>query len=154
MAQVSLRLGFCTLQNSNHATILGSEFADMNQGEAPKRMHDPKSYLASNFVQEHARIQYAHQDELDDSIYRAAIDFQEVLSRIADPNSKAHIFQNQKDLKISMLDFGQVKMTVEKNIQRKNLEKEAKEKGDSSSSALASKSKYKGKVFLESPART
>ena len=71
-----LSFAFCTLQNSTHATILGSEFVDMNWGEAPRRMHDPKSYLASHFVQEHARIQYAHQDELDDSIYRAAIDFQ------------------------------------------------------------------------------
>ena len=117
-------------------------------------MHDPKSYLASHFVQEHARIQYAHQDELNDSIYKETIDFQEVLSRIADPNVKAHIFQYQKDLKISVLHFGQVKMTVEENIQRKNLEKEAKEKGAISSSALASKSKYKRKVVLESPART
>ena len=84
-------------------------------------MHDPKSYLASHFVQEHARIQYAHQDELDDSIYRAAIDFQEVLSRIDEPNVKAHIFQYQKDLKISVLHFGQVKMTE----RREHLEKES-----------------------------
>ena len=53
-----------------------------------------------------------------------------------------------------MLHFGQVKMTVEEKIQRKNLEKKAKEKGASSSSSLASKSKYKGKFVLESPART
>ena len=53
-----------------------------------------------------------------------------------------------------MLDFGQVKMTMEENIKRKNLEKEAREKGASSSYILASKSKYKGKVVLESPART
>ena len=153
MAQVSLRLGFCTLQNSTHVTILGSEFADMNRGEAPKRMHDPKSYLASHFVQEHARIQYAHQDELNDSIYKQTIDFQEVLSRIADPNAKAHIFQYQKDLKIFMLHFRQVKLAVEENIQRKNSEKEDKEQVARYSSALASKSKEKGKDFLEIPAR-
>ena len=104
------------MQNSTHPTILGRETANMNLGEEPKRMHDPKSYLASRFVREHARIQYVHQDGPDDSIYRAAIDFQEVLSRIADPNVKAHIFQYQKDLKICVLHFGQVKMTVEENI--------------------------------------
>ena len=126
----------------------------MNVGEAPKRMHDPKSSLASHFVQEHARIQYAHQDELDDSIYREAIDFQEVLSSIVDPNFKARVFQYQKDLNIYVLHFKQVKLTLEENILRKNLEKEDKEQVTISSFSLSSKSKYKGKVVLEIPTRT
>ena len=116
-------------------------------------MHDPKSYLASNFVQEHARIQYAHQDELDDSIYRAVIYFQEVFSKITDPNVKAHFFKYQKDLKSSMLHFRQVKLTVKENLQRQNLEKEAKVQEIICYSTLATKSKYKGEVVLESPIR-
>ena len=65
----------------------------MNLGEVPKRMHDPKSYLASHLVQVHSKIQYTHQNEPDDSVYRETIDFQKVLSRITDPNVKAHIFK-------------------------------------------------------------
>ena len=53
-----------------------------------------------------------------------------------------------------MLHFKQVKLEVEENIQKQNLEKEVKEKEPSSSSVLAIKSKYNGKVFLESPVRT
>ena len=83
--------------------------------------------MASHFVQEHARIQYAHQDELDDSIYREAIDFQEVLISITDPKLKAHIFKYQKDLNIYVLHFRQEKLTVEENLQRQNLQKEAKD---------------------------
>ena len=88
----------------------------MNLGEAPKRMHDPKSYLDSHFVQEHARIQYAHQDEPDDSIYREAIDFQDILSRIYDLNVKDLIFKYENDLNIYVLHFGQVKLIVEENL--------------------------------------
>ena len=56
----SMSLGFLVLQNSTRTIILGRAIIDMNLGEAPKRMHDPKSFLASHFVQEHARIQYVH----------------------------------------------------------------------------------------------
>ena len=107
-----LSLGFLVLQNSTHAAILGRVIADMDLGEAPKMMHDPKSYLASDFVQEHAKIQYAHKNELDDSIYKTTI-----LSRIVDPNVKAHIFKYQKDLNIYVLHFRQVKLIVEENLQ-------------------------------------
>ena len=70
-----LNLGSLVLQNSTHATVLGKEIASMNLGEEPKRMHDPKSYLALLFVQEHAKFQYSHEDEPNESIYREAIDF-------------------------------------------------------------------------------
>ena len=136
-----LNLEFLILQNSTHASILGKVIVDMNLGEAPKRMHDPKSYLASHFVQEHQRIQYAHQGERNDSIYRENINFLEVLIRIVDPNVKAHIFKYQKVLKIYVLHFRQVKLVVEENIQKQNLKKEVKEKAPSSSSDLESKSK-------------
>ena len=76
------------------------------------------------------------------------------MSRIVDPNVKAHIFQYHKDLKIYVLHFRQVKLTVDENLQRHNLEKEAKEQATSSSFALATKSKDKGKAVLEIHART
>ena len=43
---------------------------------------------------------------------------------------------------------------MEENLQRQNLERQAKEQASSSSSTLDSKSKEKGKVIMESPART
>ena len=104
-------------------------------------MHDPKSYLASHLVQEHSKIHYNHYNEPDESIYRETIDFQEVLSRIIDPNFKDQIFKYQKDLKIYVLHFRQVKLAMEENIQKHILEKEVKEKAPSSSSDLESKSK-------------
>ena len=79
-------------------------------------MHDPKSYLANHFVQEHSKIQYTHENEPHDSIYREAIDSLEVLSRITGPNVKVHIFKYQKDLNISVLHFRQVKLALEENI--------------------------------------
>ena len=70
-----LNLDSLFLDTSTHATVLGKEIANMNLGEAPKRMHDPKAYMASFFVQECAKFQYAHEDELDDSIYKEYMDF-------------------------------------------------------------------------------
>ena len=55
-----LKLDSLVLQTSTHAVVLGKEISSMNLGEAHKRMHDPKSYLANLFVQQHARFQYAH----------------------------------------------------------------------------------------------
>ena len=45
-----LNLEFLVLQNSTHASILGKAIVDMNLGEVPKRMHEPKSYLANHLV--------------------------------------------------------------------------------------------------------
>ena len=45
-----LYLGFLALHNSPHASILGKSIEEMNLGEAPKRMHDPKSLLEYHFV--------------------------------------------------------------------------------------------------------
>ena len=100
-----LNLDYLVLHTSTHATVLGKEISNMNLGESPKGMHDPKSYLDRLFVQQHAKFQYAHEDELHDSIYRAAMDFQEALRKIVDPNVKAHVFKYQNDLKYSTLHF-------------------------------------------------
>ena len=105
-------------------------------------------------MQEYVRVQYAHQDEPYDSIYIEAIDFQEELSKITDPNVKARLFKYQKYLNDLVLHYRQVKLTTKENLQRQNMENEAKEQATSSSSALSIQSKYKGKAILEGPART
>ena len=79
-------------------------------------MHDPKAYLASLFFQEHDKFQSDHEDDPDDSIYRAAIDFQEALSKITDPDVKAHVFNYQKDLKDSTIHFRKVKFSTEEDL--------------------------------------
>ena len=45
-----LSLDPLVLHTSTHETMLGKEITNMNLGEAPRRMHDPKAYLASLFV--------------------------------------------------------------------------------------------------------
>ena len=55
------------------------------------------------------------------------MDFQESLSKITDLYVKYHVFEYQKDLKDSTLHFRNVKLDIEKNLQRKNIEKEAKD---------------------------
>ena len=99
-------------------------------------------------------FQYAHEDEPDDSIYRETMDFQEELSNITDPYVKYHAFKYQKDLKDSTLHFRNVKLSIEENLQRQNIEKETKYQATSSSAALDTKSKDKGKAILETLVRT
>ena len=82
----------------------------MNLGEAPRRMHDPNAYLASFFAHERAKFKYAPEDLLEDSIYRAIVDFQEALGKIIDPDVKAHVFKYQKDLKESTFHFRNLKL--------------------------------------------
>ena len=99
-------------------------------------MHDPKSYLASLFVQEQAKFQYSHEKQPNDSIYRVAIEFQEALKKITDPDVKSHVFKYQKDLKDSTLHFIKVKLAIEENLQRKNIEKESQDQATSSFASL------------------
>ena len=70
-----LSLDSLVLHNSPHAVMLGKEITVMHLGEAPKRMHDPKSYMANLFAHERARSHYVHENDPDDSMFRAAVDF-------------------------------------------------------------------------------
>ena len=45
-----LNLGFLTLQNSTHASILGKAITTMNLGDEPNMMHDPKEFLDNHFA--------------------------------------------------------------------------------------------------------
>ena len=86
-----LTLGSLVLHNSTHAVVLGKEISIMNLWESPKRMHDPKAYLASLFAQEWAKFHYTHEELPDDSMYREAIDFHEALENITEPKVRAHV---------------------------------------------------------------
>ena len=68
----------------------------MKLGEAVKRMHDPKDFLASLLAQEKAKFSYIHEDLIDDSMYIGFVDFREALKKITDPEVKSHVFQPQK----------------------------------------------------------
>ena len=81
------------LQNSTHVDVLGKYISTMNLGEALRRMHDPKAYLASLFAHERDKFHYAHEDLPDDCMYRATVDFREALGKIIDPDVKAHVFK-------------------------------------------------------------
>ena len=93
LAQYPFDLGFLTLSNSIHAAILGKSIEEMKLGEEPKRIHYTKSLLANNFVQDHTKIAYAHQDVPDDSIYRVDIDFSYIVSRIPTFLENTQMFQ-------------------------------------------------------------
>ena len=97
---------------------------------------------------------YVNQEHFDDSIYRGAIDFSEVVSRIPTPEEQTFIFQYQKDLKTRMLHFRQHQLNMEENVHNKNAEREVKESLASSSSAPVEKSKDKGKYIVDGPIRT
>ena len=73
------------LQNSTHTVVLGKEISIMNLGEAPKRMHDPKSYLSNLFAHERAKSHYVHEHDPDNSMLRVAVDFREKMGKIKDP---------------------------------------------------------------------
>ena len=55
--------------------MLGKEITTMNMGEAVKRMHDPKDFLARLSAQEKAKFNYTHEDLPDDSMYMGFVDF-------------------------------------------------------------------------------
>ena len=81
----NLYLDSLVLQNSTHAVVLGKEISIMNLGEAPKRMHDPKYYLANLFAHEHAKSHYVHEDDPNDSMFIATVYFREAMEKIEDP---------------------------------------------------------------------
>ena len=105
LAQVPFELGVFDSVELHSCRYPGQGYCIMNLGEAPRRMHDPKSWLANHFEHEHTKFPYTHQDLPDDSIYRGAVDFSEVVGSITNPLEKSHIFQYQKDLNTSTLHF-------------------------------------------------
>ena len=63
-----VNLGNITVQNVGHACLLGKEIYVMSLGEIFKRMHDPVRFLHNLFAHKHAKFQYVHENEPDDSM--------------------------------------------------------------------------------------
>ena len=99
----------------------------MKLGEAVKRMHDPKAFLASIFAQEKDKFNYTHEYQLDDSMYREFVDFREAVENIIVPEVKSHVFKYQKEMKEYILHFRKLKFEEEEKVVRENMEKEARQ---------------------------
>ena len=123
----------------------------MNLGEAPKRIHDPKYYLANLFAHERAKSHYVHEDDPDDSMLRAAVDFREAMSKIQDSQVKSRLYKYLKEIKDRTLHYKETKLKIQQDLQKQNMEKEAKEQASSSTAALATECKDKGKGILDGP---
>ena len=77
-------------------------------------------------MQEHMKVAYVHQEHPDDSIYKGEINFSKVVSRIPTHEDQTFIFQYQKYLNTRVLQFRQLQLTLEENVQKQNAKKEAK----------------------------
>ena len=71
----------------------------MKLGVASKRKHDPKGFLSAHFKQHHVKIDYVHEENLDDSIYQAVKTFSEVLARAKRKDEQNLILQYQHEIK-------------------------------------------------------
>ena len=111
-----MSLDSLVLQNSTHAALLGKEISIMNLGEAFKRMHDPISFLENLFAHEHARFQYAHENDPDDSMLRETIYFWEAMNKMTNTNVKSHVYMYQKDLKIRILHEMEAKLKIKEDL--------------------------------------
>ena len=115
----------------------------MKLGEAGKRMHDPKDFLASLFSQEKAKLNYTlskkakfnytHKDLSDDSMCRAFFDFQEAVENIIVSEVKSHVFKYQKEMKEFTLHFRKLKFEAEEKVHRENMEREARQQAATAS---------------------
>ena len=89
----SLNLDYLVLQNSTHVVVLGKQISIMNSREVPKRMHDPKYYLSNLFAHERAKSHCVHEDDPNDSMLRAPMDFREAMSKIEDSDVKSRLYK-------------------------------------------------------------
>ena len=89
-------------------------------------MHDPMAYLANIFAHEHIKFHYVHENDPNDSMFRATTYFQEAMNKIIDTDTKSHIYKYQKDIKIRILCEREDKLEINKNIQKEKTKKEAR----------------------------
>ena len=109
------------------------------------------AYLASLFAHEHVRFHYVHENDPNDSMFRATTYFQEAMNKIIDTDTKSHIYKYQKDIKIRILCEREDKIEINKNIQKEKTKKEAREHAENSATSLASQPRDKGKGVFEGP---
>ena len=63
----------------------------------------------------------------NDSMYMGFVDFQEALENITYPNVKSHVFQHEKEIKETTLYIRRSKFEAEDKLDRKNMEREARQ---------------------------
>ena len=115
------------IKNYTHANTLGKNVINLKLVEAPKIMHDPKSFLVNHFTQEHMKTCYTHQKDPNDSIYQGDKDFSEVVRRITSPDEKRFIFQHQHEIQSKVLHYIKLELTVEEKAQKQLVEKRSTE---------------------------
>ena len=104
-------------------SLVGKEIYVMKLGEAFKRMHDPMAYLDDVFSHEHVKFQYIHENDLDDSMFRGATNFQEAMDKITDPETNLHLYKYQKDLKTIIVGERGDKLKIKEYLQKEKTEK-------------------------------
>ena len=85
----------------------------MHLGEAPKRMHELKSYLENLFAHQCARSHYVHENYPDDSMFREAVDFWQEMNNIKDPKVKSQLYKYQKETKDRTFHYRETKLNIE-----------------------------------------
>ena len=73
------------------------------------------------------------------------------MGKIIDPDTKSHLYQYQKDLKIRTLQERGDKLKIKQYLQKEKIEDEAREHAVSSVAVVAAQPKDKGKCVLEGP---
>ena len=133
------------VQNAFHVDFLGNEIYVMSLGEVFKRMHDPVHFLHNLFAHEHAKFQYVHENEPDDSMMRGASTFQKAIRKIIDPQTKSHQYVYENDLKRRILLERENKLELRQDLDKEKIEQEAREYLSRSIVAVDARSKDKGK---------
>ena len=84
-------------------------------------------------------------------MFQGVTNFQEAMGKIIDPDTKSHLYQYQKNLKIrNLLERGD-KLKIKWNLQKEKTKEEARESVASSSATHAAQPKDKGKGILDGP---
>ena len=117
-------LGSLVIQNSTHVILLGKKITTLNLGKTSRRMHDPKSFLANHFTQEHTRSSYVHQTNPNDSFYQGVIIFSEVLNKTYSQDEKIFIYQYQQDLNSKLLKYRKLELSLQEKAHKNLVQKE------------------------------
>ena len=99
----------------------------MSLGEVFKRMHDLVGFLHNLFAHEHAKFQYVHENERDDSMMQGASTFQEAICKIHDPGTNLHQYMYENDLKRRIMLERANKLEPKQDFDKEKTEQEARE---------------------------
>ena len=144
-----MNIGNLTLHSLAHAFSMGKEISVMNMGEAFERMHDPIRYLVDLFSHEHLKLQYVHENELDDSMFQGANNYKHEMHKITGPERKLILYKYQKEVKTKKFGERGDKLKIKEDLQKEKTEQEVGEDATSYVVALVAQPKAKGKFVLQ-----